>query len=94
VVCSGSNCQQIQTRALNPFNLNKGLHMQCPHCGQDTSTKLSMEEYQRAAIPRLAAIDALAKKINFSTSWQWTLDGERYERLMREQMEAEAAAGL
>lgn len=56
---------------------------------------ISIEEYKLQAIPRLAAIDLLAKKIDFSiSSWMWTPEGERYERLMREQCQAERDAGL
>ena len=55
---------------------------------------MSIEEYNARALPRLAAIDALAKKIDFYyCGWQGTSEGERYERLMQEQMEDEVRAG-
>jgi hypothetical protein len=56
--------------------------------------KRDRDAYQARALPRLAAIDALSKRIDFSTSWQMTPEGERYSRLMREQCEDEAASGL
>ena len=69
--------------------------MKCQCCGQEIEPALSSDEYKARAIPRLAAIDALAAHIDFSTfSWQSTPEGERYERLMREQMADEVAAGL
>lgn len=56
---------------------------------------LSFEDYEQRAKPRLAMIDALAKKINFeSMTWQHTPEGERYMRLMQEQCADECAAGL
>lgn len=56
---------------------------------------LSIDEYNARAKPRLEAIDRLAAKIDFNNlSWKWTPEGERYERLMREQMEDEVKAGL
>ena len=72
-----------------------GMNMQCKCCGQDIKRTLSDEEYKARAIPRLAAIDRLAKKIDFTTeAWRWTTEGERYERLMNEQCADEVAAGL
>ena len=69
--------------------------MICECCGQEMEPTLSLEEYNARAVPRLAAIDRLAGKINFATdSWRWTQEGERYERLMREQGADEVAAGL
>lgn len=67
----------------------------CEHCGQEIKPTLSMDEYNRRATPRLAAIDRLAQKIDFSShDWRNTPEGERYDRLMREQNEDEVAAGL
>jgi len=58
-------------------------------------TTLSEEDYKARAIPRLAAIDRLAEKIDFTTeAWKWTPEGERYQRLMDEQGADEVAAGL
>lgn len=69
--------------------------MQVQQCGQEVKPALSMEEYQRRATPRLESLDRLAAKIDFSTdAWKWTPEGERYERLMREQGADEVAAGL
>lgn len=69
--------------------------MDCPCCGQEIKPTLSMDEYRARATPRLAAIESLAAKIDFSTdSWKWTPDGERYQRLMQEQGADEVAAGL
>jgi hypothetical protein len=59
------------------------------------SAELSADEYQARAIPRLAAIDALAAKIDFSSfAWENTHEGERFRRLMAEQGRDEEAAGL
>jgi hypothetical protein len=68
----------------------------CEACGQAIPPTLTLEEYQRRAIPRLAAIGALAKRLgDFSgDAWKFTADGERYVRLMHEQSVDEAAAGL
>ena len=69
--------------------------MICECCGQERTPVLSAEDYKARAIPRLAAIDRLADKIDFTTdAWKWTTEGERYERLMRVQMADEVAAGL
>lgn len=68
--------------------------MQCHCCGQEIKPSLSTEEYLSRAVPRLAEIDRLARKIDFSLPWAWTPEGERYKRLMNEQMADEAAAGL
>ena len=69
--------------------------MKCRHCGQEIEPTLSMEEYQARAIPRLEAIDILAKKINDNNlSWEFSLEAERWNRLMDEQMKDEIAAGL
>lgn len=60
-----------------------------------TEQIMSLEEYNRSAMTRLAAIDALAKKIDFNSfAWRNTSDGERYERLMQQQSEDEVRAGL
>lgn len=72
----------------------KGIDMQCHCCGQEIKPSLSIEEYLSRAVPRLAAIDWLAKKIDFSITWELTPEGERYKQLMNEQMADEAAAGL
>lgn len=57
--------------------------------------ELSIEDYNARAIPRLAVIDALAKKIDFTSfGWRYTNEGERYERLMQQQREDEVRAGL
>lgn len=62
---------------------------------QHTEPTLSDEEYKARAIPRLAQIDMLIKKIDFTTeAWKWTPEGERYQRLMNEQIADEIAAGL
>ena len=59
------------------------------------SPTLSMDEYKARAIPRLAAIDALSAKVDFSSySWKNTPEGERWQRLMDAQMRDEVAAGL
>jgi len=68
--------------------------MKCQNCGQEVNPKLSLKEYEARAVPRLESIDHLAGKINFATDWKHTPEGERYERLMREQMADEVAAGL
>lgn len=69
--------------------------MKCNCCGQEIANTLSLDEYNRRAIPRLEAIDRLAEKIDFSTgAWRWTPEGERYQRLMNEQGADEVAAGL
>lgn len=69
--------------------------MICNCCEQETANTLSLDEYNRRAIPRLKAIDRLAEKIDFSTgAWRWTPEGERYQRLMNEQGADEVAAGL
>ena len=69
--------------------------MICKCCGQEKKPTLSMEEYEARAIPRLEAIDRLAEKINFSDwSWKYTMEGERYEQLMKAQAVDEEAAGL
>lgn len=84
------------------------VHEDCPTGGCDICqsdwpcAKLAAEQqrttreaYTIRAIPRLAAIDRLAKKIDFTTeSWKWTRDGERYQRLMSEQVADEVSAGL
>jgi len=73
----------------------KGTNMKCQCCGQETEPTLSEEEYKARAIPRLAAIDRLAEKIDFTTeAWKCTPEGERYQRLMNEQGADEVAAGL
>ena len=67
----------------------------CECCGQELEPKLSREEYERRAIPRLAAIDRLADKIDFSSGyWKYTPEGERYSRLMAEQNQDEYDAGM
>jgi hypothetical protein len=69
--------------------------MKCNCCGQWIKPTLSIDDYNARAIPRLAAIDRLAEKIDFSSEgWKWTQEGERYQRLMNEQGEDEVAAGL
>lgn len=56
---------------------------------------MTEEMYKARAIPRLAAIDALASRIDFEKcGWQLTPEGERYQRLMDEQQADEVAAGL
>lgn len=67
----------------------------CDCCGQEITPKLSAEEYERRSVPRLAAIDALSVKIDFSSfSWETTPEGQRYKRLMAEQCRDEYDAGL
>ena len=67
----------------------------CHCCGQELPRTMSEEQYKQRAIPRLAAIDALAAKIDFSSfAWRNTPEGERYQRLMDEQNRDEVAAGL
>ncbi len=67
----------------------------CECCGQEIPPKLSKEEYERRAIPRLEAIDRLSVKIDFSSwSWEHTPEGERYKKLMAEQNQDEVDAGL
>jgi hypothetical protein len=67
----------------------------CECCGQDVAPTLDMQTYQARALPRLAAIDALSARIDFSSfGWQHTPEGERWKRLMDEQGRDEVAAGL
>lgn len=67
----------------------------CQQCKQEAPTKLSQEEYERRAIPRLKEIDRLIEKINFlSFGWEYTPEGERYKRLMAEQGQDEFDAGM
>lgn len=67
----------------------------CPCCGQAVPASLDMETYKARALPRLAAIDSLAQKIDFtSPAWRFTPEGERYEKLMDDQARDEQAAGL
>lgn len=69
--------------------------MKCECCGQEVAPKMSMDEYNARAIPRLEAIDRLSKRINFgSMVWQYTREGERWQRLIDEQGADEVAAGL
>jgi hypothetical protein len=56
---------------------------------------MSLDDYNARAIPRLAAIDALSAKIDFTSfAWRNTPEGERWQRLMVEQGRDEAAAGI
>lgn len=69
--------------------------MKCEHCGCDCQPTMTTEEYNERALPRLAAIDALAEKIDFgSFGWSDTPEGARYRLLMRDQGRDEVAAGL
>ena len=69
--------------------------MKCEHCGCDCRPTMTVDEYNARALPRLAAIDALAAKIDFgSFGWSDTPEGEHYQRLMRDQSRDEMAAGL
>lgn len=72
--------------------MNTCATMNCSCCKQDNL--LTLEEFKARAIPRLAAIEMLAAKIDFSLSWKYTIEGERYHRLMKEQIADEVAAGL
>jgi hypothetical protein len=67
----------------------------CETCGRAIPPTLPLDEYERRAKPRLEALDRLAARIDFNTdAWKFTADGERYQRLEREQCADEAAAGL
>lgn len=69
--------------------------MKLEHCDCDRKPTMTHDEYMARAVPRLAAIDALAAKIDFTTfGWNNTPEGERYSRLMRDQQRDEVAAGL
>jgi len=71
----------------NELELDRG------RLAQDERSALA--EYESRAKPRLAAIDRLAAKLDFSTtSWRLTPEGERYQRLMEEQGRDELAMGL
>lgn len=70
-------------------------NMICECCLQEKKPELSAEDYKARAIPRLAAIDALSAKIDFSSfAWENTPEGERWKRLMDAQIRDEVAAGL
>ena len=67
----------------------------CPTCHQEIAPTLSMEEYNARAIPRLASIDALTKKIqDGNLSWDYSPEGQLWKRLMADQNADEVAAGL
>lgn len=67
----------------------------CPCCGQEKPPSLSIDEYKARALPRLSAIDRIAKKIDFGRpDWSITEDGQTYARLMEQQARDEFEAGL
>lgn len=68
--------------------------MNCKCCGQEIKPSLSIEEYERRAVPRLAAIDRLWDRIQREDLNPSDPVYERYERLMKEQGDDEVAAGL
>lgn len=61
----------------------------------ESGPRMSIAEYEARAIPRLAAIDRLTEKVDFSNPcWMYTPEGERWQRLMEQQAKDEQAAGL
>lgn len=67
----------------------------CECCWQPIQPSLGLDDYNARAIPRLAAIDRLTERIDFSRhDWRHTPEGERWKRLMDEQGRDELAAGL
>lgn len=67
----------------------------CPHCGGELPRTLTPEEYNARAIPRLATIDALSARIDFSSfGWRDTPAGTRWLALLKEQGDDEVAAGM
>jgi hypothetical protein len=62
---------------------------------QEQGPKMEMATYLSRAVPRLAAIEALGQKIDFSSPcWQYSPEGERWNRLMQQQAADEVEAGL
>lgn len=52
----------------------------------DCKPTMTVAEYEARAVPRLARIDLLSKRIDFeSLSWRNTPDGQLWQRLMDQQ---------
>ena len=66
-------------------------------CECNCKPKLSAEEYERRALPRLAAIDALSPRCKWgewAPGWEAMQAREQWKRLMDAQAADEVAAGL
>jgi hypothetical protein len=78
-----------------PLHHVKQAHDKCVAWLAENGPELSIEDYNARAIPRLAAIDALSAKIDFTNfAWRNTPEGERWQALMDAQGRDEAAAGI